>query len=43
LLSDPEAQKRLQIAESEIADGDVLEEDAVRELLTRRHQPKSPG
>jgi antitoxin YefM len=42
LLSDPKAQKRLQIGESEIADGNVLEEDAVRALLTRRHQSKSP-
>ena len=42
LLGDPEAQKRLQTAETEIAHGDVLEENAVRELLTRRHQTKSP-
>ena len=36
LLSDPEAQKRLQVAEAEISAGDVLDEQAVRELLATR-------
>jgi prevent-host-death family protein len=33
LLADPEAQGRLQVAEAEIAAGDVLDERAVRNLL----------
>jgi len=42
LLSDPEAQKRLQVAEAEVSDGEVLEEPAVRELLVRR-RPAPPA
>jgi antitoxin YefM len=37
LLCDPEAQKRLQLAESEVAAGDVLNEQKLRELLAQRH------
>lgn len=36
LLSDPEAQRRIDRAEEDIADGDVLEEKAVRALLAGR-------
>jgi PHD/YefM family antitoxin component YafN of YafNO toxin-antitoxin module len=36
LLSDPEAQKRLQVAEAEVSAGDVLDEPAVRGLVARR-------
>ena len=43
LLSDPEAQERLRMAETEIAAGDVLDEDGVRDLLARGRQKKSPG
>lgn len=34
LLADPEAQGRLKVAEAEIAAGDVLDEQAVRHLLS---------
>jgi prevent-host-death family protein len=34
LLADPEAQGRLQVAEAEIAAGDVLDEQAVRSFLS---------
>jgi len=43
LLSDREAQERLRTAETEIAAGDVLDEDGVRDLLARGQQKKSPG
>jgi antitoxin YefM len=36
LLSDPEAQKRLEVAEVEVSAGAVLDEPAVRELVARR-------
>jgi prevent-host-death family protein len=36
LLSDPEAQKRLKVAEAEVSAGDVLDEPAVRGLLASR-------
>ena len=36
LLSDPEAQRRIEHAERDIARGDVLAEEDVRALLTRR-------
>ena len=36
LLSDPEAQRRIDRAEEDIADGDVLDEKAVRALLAGR-------
>jgi antitoxin YefM len=36
LLCDPEAQRRLKIAEAEVSAGEVLDEPAVRELLARR-------
>jgi prevent-host-death family protein len=36
LLSDPEAQKRLKVAEAEVSAGDVLDEPAVRELVASR-------
>ncbi|MHB8290691.1 MAG: type II toxin-antitoxin system Phd/YefM family antitoxin [Acidimicrobiales bacterium] len=36
LLSDPEAQGRIDRAAQDIADGDVLDEKAVRALLARR-------
>jgi prevent-host-death family protein len=36
LLSDPEAQERLQLAEAEVSAGDVLDELAVRELVASR-------
>jgi antitoxin YefM len=36
LLSDPEAQRRVERAEQDIARGDVLAEEDVRALLTRR-------
>jgi prevent-host-death family protein len=42
LLSEPDAQKRLQAAESEVARGDVLDEQAVRELLAQPHRSDSP-
>jgi prevent-host-death family protein len=42
LLSDPEAQRRLQTAEAEIAAGDVLTEGAVRELLAQGSRADSP-
>ncbi len=34
LLTDPEAQERLRVAEAEVAAGDVLDEPAVRRLLS---------
>ena len=37
LLSDPEAQKRLQVAEAEVLSGDGLDEDALRKLVSQRH------
>ena len=36
LLSDPEAQKRLQVAEAELSAGDLMDESAVRELVASR-------
>jgi prevent-host-death family protein len=36
LLSDPEAQKRLQVAEVEVSAGDVVDELVVRELVASR-------
>ena len=36
LLSDPEAQGRIDRAEEDVADGDVLDEGAVRALLADR-------
>lgn len=36
LLSDPEAQQRVQQAESDIAAGEVLNEEAMGDLLARR-------
>ena len=36
LLSDPEAQRRIDRAEEDVAEGDVLDEKAVRALLTGR-------
>ena len=36
LLSDPEAQRRIDRAEEDIVEGDVLEENAVRALLAGR-------
>jgi antitoxin YefM len=36
LLSDPEAQRRIERAEQDIAGGDVLAEEDVRALLARR-------
>lgn len=36
LLSDPEAQRRIDRAEEDIVEGDVLEEKAVRALLAGR-------
>ena len=36
LLSDPEAQRRIDRAEEDIAEGEVLEEKAVRALLAGR-------
>lgn len=41
LLSDPEAQRRLTLASAEVLQGEVLAEDAVRDLLSRRRQPNS--
>jgi antitoxin YefM len=41
LLSDPEAQRRLTLASAEVLKGEVLAEDAVRDLLSRRRQPKA--
>jgi antitoxin YefM len=39
LLADPEAQDRLRAAEADIAAGEVLDERAVRDLVSRhRHQ-----
>lgn len=43
LLSDPDAQLRLQKAEVEVAAGDVLDEGAVRDLLRERPRPGSSG
>ena len=36
LLSDPEAQRRLVRSEEDVADGDVLDETAIRSLLADR-------
>ena len=36
LLADPQAQERIRSSEADIARGDVLNEDEVRALLTRR-------
>jgi antitoxin YefM len=36
VLSDPEAQERLQVAEAEVSAGDVLDELAVRVLVASR-------
>jgi antitoxin YefM len=36
LLSDSEAQRRLQVAEAEVSAGDVLDEPAVRKLVASR-------
>jgi antitoxin YefM len=41
LLSDPEAQRRLTLASAEVLKGEVLAEDAVRDLLSRRRQSKA--
>lgn len=38
LLTDPEAQKRIEIARAEVARGDVLTEAEVRALLTDRRR-----
>ncbi len=42
LLSDPDAQARIALAEREIARGDVLDETELRALLASQ-APKSPG
>jgi antitoxin YefM len=41
LLSDPEAQRRLTLATAEVLQGEVLAQDVVRDLLSRRRQPKA--
>ena len=41
LLSDPGAQRRLTLASAEVLQGEVLAEDAVRDLLSRRPQSKA--
>ena len=41
LLSDPEAQQRVERAEQDIARGDVLAEEDVRALLTQRTKQAS--
>ena len=38
LLADPDAQDRLRKAEADISAGEVLDERAVRDLVSRRHQ-----
>jgi len=38
LLADPDAQGRLRVADADIAAGDVLDERAVRDLVSRHHQ-----
>ena len=39
LLADPDSQRRVQLAEGDIAAGEVLDERAVRDLVARhRHQ-----
>jgi prevent-host-death family protein len=42
LLSDPQAQERLRVAESEVARGDVLDEQAIRRLFAERQPSDSP-
>jgi antitoxin YefM len=41
LLADSEAQERLQVAEAEITAGDVLDEQAVRNLVDREGRERS--
>lgn len=41
LLADPDAQDRLRAADADIAAGEVLDERAVRELVSRRHHQSS--
>lgn len=38
LLADPDAQNRLRAAEADIAAGEVLDERAVRDLVSRHHR-----
>ncbi|HLI53901.1 MAG TPA: type II toxin-antitoxin system Phd/YefM family antitoxin [Acidimicrobiales bacterium] len=40
LLADPEAQDRLRAAEADVAAGEVLDERAVRDLVSRHHQSR---
>jgi prevent-host-death family protein len=40
LLADPDAQERLRAADADIAAGDVLDERAVRELVSRHQQSR---
>ncbi|MDA8295266.1 MAG: type II toxin-antitoxin system Phd/YefM family antitoxin [Actinomycetota bacterium] len=37
LLADPDAQERLRAAEADVAAGEVLDERAVRDLVSRHH------
>ena len=41
LLADPDAQERVQVAEADIAANAVLDEQAVRKLVTRHHHQQS--
>ncbi|MCK4176206.1 type II toxin-antitoxin system Phd/YefM family antitoxin [Aciditerrimonas ferrireducens] len=41
LLADPDAQDRLRAAERDIAAGEVLDERAVRDLVSRHHHQRS--
>ena len=41
LLADPEAQDRLRKAEADIAAGEMLDERAVRDLLSGQHRQQS--
>jgi prevent-host-death family protein len=38
LLADPDAQERLRAAEADVAAGEVLDERAVRDLVSRHHR-----
>ena len=41
LLADPDAQDRLRVADADIAAGEVLDERAVRDLVSRHHHQHS--
>ena len=41
LLADPDAQDRLRAADADIAAGEVLDERAVRDLVSRHHHQQS--